>query len=70
MPLPFVAHVGAEIVESAAGASLLRIDLAPFHLNSQGIVHGGVLFTLADTGMGAALYSSLALGDQNTIQQE
>lgn len=36
--------------------------MQPHHQNSQGAVHGGVFFTLADTGMGAALYSVLAAG--------
>lgn len=59
MPLPFVEHVGARIVESGAGSSVLSLAIQPHHFNSSGIVHGGVLFTLADTGMGAALFPSL-----------
>jgi len=37
----------------------LLLKIQPYHFNSSGVVHGGVLFTLADTGMGAALYPSL-----------
>lgn len=59
MPLPFVDHVGIRIAESSAGSSLLTLDIQPLHFNSHGIVHGAVPFTLADTGMGAALYSVL-----------
>lgn len=60
MPLPFVDHVGARIVEATPGASLLVLDIQPFHFNSGGVVHGAVPFTLADTGMGAALFPALA----------
>ena len=60
--LPFADHVGLRIVEAKDGASRLTLAVQPHHQNSQGIVHGGVFFTLADTGMGAALYSTLAAG--------
>lgn len=63
MSLPFVRHIGARIVESAAGSSLLALEIQPFHFNSSGVVHGGVPFTLADTGMGAALFPSLSAGE-------
>ena len=59
MPLPFVDHVGARITECAEGRSLLTLQVQPMHFNSQGAVHGAALFTLADTGMGAALFSIL-----------
>ncbi len=59
MPLPFVEHVDARIIECAEGRSLLTLQVQPMHFNSQGAVHGAALFTLADTGMGAALFSVL-----------
>jgi len=59
MPLPFVDHIGARIVESKDGTSLLTLAVQPHHFNSSGVVHGGVPFTLADTGMGAALFTAL-----------
>ena len=62
MPMPFVDHVGARFVEVTPGASVLALDLQDHHLNSNDVVHGGVLFTLADTGMGAALYATLEPG--------
>ena len=33
------------------------------HLNPHRVVHGAVLYALADTGMGAALYPTLADGE-------
>jgi acyl-CoA thioesterase len=59
MKLPFVEHVGMRIEEQRAGFSRCTLSIEQFHLNSSGIVHGAVLFTLADTGMGAALYPTL-----------
>lgn len=62
-PMPFVEHVGARVLTCADGASQLELDVAPVHANTHGVAHGGVLFTLADTGMGAALYSVLHDGE-------
>jgi acyl-CoA thioesterase len=59
---PFVEHIGLEIVEHRPGFSRCTLLVAPHHFNSSGTVHGAVLFTLADTGMGAALYPSLDAG--------
>jgi len=59
----FIHHVGLAIESAADGKSRLTLELAPHHLNGVGIVHGGVLFTLADTGMGAAIYPQLAEGN-------
>jgi acyl-CoA thioesterase len=56
---PFVDHVGVEIADYRAGYSRCVLSIAAVHFNSAGVVHGGVLFTLADTGMGAALYPAL-----------
>jgi acyl-CoA thioesterase len=59
MKLPFVEHVGMRIEEQRAGHCKCTLTVADYHLNSTGVVHGGVLFTLADTAMGAALYPTL-----------
>lgn len=59
----FDKHVGLRIVENAGGTSLLTLPIEAPHFNFQGVVHGGALFTLADTGMGAALYPTLAPGE-------
>jgi len=59
MPLPFVEHVAAQITECAEGKSVVCLVIQPIHFNSHGVVHGAALFTLADTGMGAALFSVL-----------
>ena len=63
MNLPFVNHVGMRIEEQRDGRSRCALSVEHYHFNSAGIVHGGVLFTLADTAMGAALYPTLSPGE-------
>jgi len=58
-PLPFVDHVGLEVRERRPGFSRCALAVAPQHFNSFGVVHGAVIFALADTGMGAALLGTL-----------
>jgi acyl-CoA thioesterase len=59
----FVEHIGMSIEAPGGGRSRCTLEVQAFHRNSIGWVHGGVAFTLADTGMGAALYSTLAPGE-------
>lgn len=65
VPLPFVRHVGVRIEAppEAPGRSRCTLAVEPHHFNSSGIVHGGALFTLADTAMGAALLPLLEAGE-------
>jgi acyl-CoA thioesterase len=58
----FTQHVGIELIEHAPGRSRWALDLQPVHTNTHGVVHGGVLFTLADTAMGSALFGALQPG--------
>jgi acyl-CoA thioesterase len=59
----FVHHVGLQIEEAAPGRSRISITIEDKHRNGTGVAHGGVLFTLADTAMGAALFNSLEPGE-------
>ena len=63
MNLPFAHHVGMRIEQPRDGQSRCTLSVEGHHFNSAGIVHGGVLFTLADTAMGAALYPTLGPGE-------
>ena len=61
-----MSHRFAELIsmsedERRADHSRMSLVVNSDHLNPHGIVHGAVVFALADTGMGAALYP--ALGD-------
>ena len=42
------------------------LDVVDEVFNPNRVVHGGVIYSMADTGMGAALYSDLAKGENCT----
>jgi acyl-CoA thioesterase len=52
--IPFVQDLGIEIVSAEKGRAVVALDLAPRHLNSWSVAHGGVLMTLLDLAMAAA----------------
>lgn len=60
---PFLDLVGVTYTAIENGYSKALLEVTEKLLNSQRIVHGGVTFTLADCGMGAAIYSCLE-GDE------
>lgn len=63
MKHPFADLIGLVMVPGVDGHSLAKLSVdAERHYNPQGVVHGAVLFALADTGMGAALYPTLDAG--------
>lgn len=53
----FAELCGIEIVEVGPGTAKVRLDVRKEHLNGLGMVHGGVLFTLADMALAAAAHS-------------
>lgn len=59
----FVQHVGMNVDEAGPGFSRCSLAIEDHHRNGTGVAHGGALFTLADTAMGAALFSSLEAGE-------
>ena len=65
MPAPnaFAELIGLRIERQSAGESTLTLDICDSHLNPHAVVHGAVLYALVDTGMGAALYPTLAGGE-------
>lgn len=56
---PFGDLIGLEFLELKEGTSRCRIELIPRLMNPHGVVHGGVIYSMADTGMGGALYTRL-----------
>jgi uncharacterized protein (TIGR00369 family) len=52
---PFLALLGAELVERGEGTATLALNLSDMHLRTRGIAHGGVIATLLDTAMGVAV---------------
>ena len=59
---PFADLIGFSVSERTAERCVTELNLEEKHLNPNGVVHGGVLYTLADTGMGGALMSALPEG--------
>jgi uncharacterized protein (TIGR00369 family) len=55
----FYAWAGISIVSAAEGAVEVAMEADARHLNIQGLVHGGMLATLADTAMGLAVRTTL-----------
>lgn len=53
MDHPFADRIGLVVAEQSAGHSRCTLTLDPAHLNPHGVVHGAVVFALADTGMGS-----------------
>jgi acyl-CoA thioesterase len=47
-------EAGIELMEVSAGRAKVRMRIAGWHKNSHGTVHGGAIFTLADTAFALA----------------
>ncbi len=60
---PLKTYLGLEIGDGpVTGSVLATIELSDQHLNPNGVVHGGVIFSLIDTAMGAATMRVLEQG--------
>jgi uncharacterized protein (TIGR00369 family) len=55
--IPFVEHLGFELVQFDNGESEIRYEPRPEHLNSFAVTHGGACMTLMDVTMAAAARS-------------
>jgi uncharacterized protein (TIGR00369 family) len=58
--------VGFSVTEAGDGRAVVTIQTGPQHFNPMGTLHGGVLCDIADTAMGVAFASTLALGESFT----
>jgi|GEM_PF-371048 len=54
---PFSAFIGTEMEEMRDGYVRLSLVLQPHHTNPNGVMHGGVVTTMMDSALGAALGS-------------
>lgn len=65
MKNPYAELVGftLRLGRRGSGACSAALDVRPELLNPNGVVHGGALFSMADTVMGAALHTTLAPGE-------
>ena len=61
---------GCRVVEAAKGHAVCEFDIAEVHLNAQGNVMGGAIFTLADFALAIACNMGEAptMGVSNSIQ--
>ncbi|TQJ85243.1 PaaI family thioesterase [Streptomyces sp. SLBN-31] len=67
-PPPATATLAIELGEVEPGRTVFELTPAEWHYNALGTVHGGVLATLADNALGAAVYSRLPAGTGYTTQ--
>ncbi|MFX1312446.1 MAG: PaaI family thioesterase [Promethearchaeota archaeon] len=56
---PFGDLIGFKFTELKTGYSQCVLKINKKHFNPHKTVHGGVMYSMADTGMGGALYSLL-----------
>ena len=61
---PLRSFLDFDVRDGPDGAAVAFLDVDDRHLNPNGIVHGGVVFTLADTAMG---WATLAVLDDGQI---
>ena len=50
----FAASTGVEILSVEKGSAVCALEISPVHVNSDGFVQGGVIFTLADSAFAVA----------------
>jgi acyl-CoA thioesterase len=56
---PFGELIGLNFTELRKGFTLCSLEVDAKLFNPHEVLHGGVIYSMADTGMGAALYSLL-----------
>ncbi|MHA1988414.1 MAG: PaaI family thioesterase [Promethearchaeota archaeon] len=56
---PYGDLIGLTFAKLDKGSSQCTLNIEENLMNPHGYLHGGVMYTMADTGMGAALYSLL-----------
>jgi uncharacterized protein (TIGR00369 family) len=65
----FYRWAGVELIDASPGRVAIGFLAGPQHLNLQGLVHGGILATLADTAMGLAVRTVLEPGRRHVTVQ-
>ena len=66
---PFHSWMGMELVRAERGRVEIALKAADHHLNLQGLLHGGVIATLADTATGLAVRSMVPAGRRHVTVQ-
>jgi 1,4-dihydroxy-2-naphthoyl-CoA hydrolase len=60
--MPFAGHLGLVLDEASPDRVIARLDWAPHLCTSGGLMHGGVLMSLADTAGALVTFVGLPLG--------
>ena len=68
-PGGYAERLGARTEATGEGTARVRFEVTEEHLNAAGTLHGGVLATLVDTAMGAAVRSATDDGDVPATSQ-
>src|SRR5215467_1971862 len=63
---PIAQLIGFSVAEAGEGKAVVNLKSGPQHFNPMGTLHGGVLCDIADTAMGFAFASTLAVGESFT----
>ena len=58
---PFINHVGPllQAIENPPGTMTLGVQVDRIHINTMGLMHGGMIATVCDSAMARALHSKL-----------
>ena len=67
---PYYRFLGMEVVGLSPGESRLRLRLEEHHRDERGLVHPGVIFSLADACSGVALATVLPRGSRRVVTVE
>jgi acyl-CoA thioesterase len=62
-PYTFFQHLRLTSAHMDGDAAVITLDVKPEHLSPTKAVHGGVIFSLADTAMGMAIWKTLLPGE-------
>lgn len=63
---PFIKLLGLEIEKLEHGACFSRLQIKDTLLNKHSVVHGGVIYSMADISMGVAVYSTLKNSEETS----
>jgi len=67
---PFELHIGPLFETGEAGAKRFGLRVDARHINMRGIIHGGMLMTLADAAFGQAAWDATDHGDVVTLNMQ
>jgi 1,4-dihydroxy-2-naphthoyl-CoA hydrolase len=68
--MPFAALLGVELLDARPELVRARLDWAPARCTAGGLIHGGALMALADTGGGVCAFLNLPEGASGTATIE